>query len=415
MDERFVLRGAIRCSFNRFLAWLAPWTALLAFGIYAGYLCLAYGLYHTNMDNRFAFGLWIFLDLTVIALGAGAFFTGFLLYVLKKKELKAVINSAVVIGFVCYSGAVIVLAVDVGQPLRAWFTFWHPNVHSMLTEVTFCITCYLTVLAIEYLPLVLKQRKLRNIPSFLVFEFELHKLVPVFALLGTFLSFFHQGSLGGLYGVLRGRPFAYREGFAIWPSTFFLFVLSAAAVGPAFIALTTWLVSKFSRKPLVDGRVYDTLGRISGILLTGYVLFKCVDTMIWINSTSPGAGFPASQYYMWRPFGTWILFAEIVLFGLVPALLLLYRRTRERTGMMIAAAVLACCGVALNRFVLTIQTLAVPTLAFDEFLTYAPSWQETGTFLAIVAYGVIVYSLSFRYLPLFPQEKELYVPQRARV
>jgi molybdopterin-containing oxidoreductase family membrane subunit len=36
-----------------------------------------------------------------------------------------------------------------------------------------------------------------------VFEWELHKLVPVLALLGTFLSFFHQGSLGGLYGVLR--------------------------------------------------------------------------------------------------------------------------------------------------------------------------------------------------------------------
>ena len=34
------------------------------------------GLNQTNMDNRFAFGLWIFLDLTVIALGAGAFFTG---------------------------------------------------------------------------------------------------------------------------------------------------------------------------------------------------------------------------------------------------------------------------------------------------------------------------------------------------
>ena len=41
------------------------------------------GLNQTNMDNRFAFGLWIFLDLTVIALGAGAFFTGFLLYILK--------------------------------------------------------------------------------------------------------------------------------------------------------------------------------------------------------------------------------------------------------------------------------------------------------------------------------------------
>jgi len=121
-------------------------------------------LNQTNMDNRFAFGLWIFLDLTVIALGAGAFFTGFLLYILKLHELRAVINSAVIIGFVAYSGAIAVLAVDVGQPLRFWFPFWHPNVHSMLTEVTFCITCYLTVLLIEYLPIMLKNRKLREIP-----------------------------------------------------------------------------------------------------------------------------------------------------------------------------------------------------------------------------------------------------------
>jgi HAMP domain-containing protein len=36
--------------------------------------------------------------------------------------------------------------------------------------------------------------------------------------------------------VLRGRPFAFREGLAVWPSTFFLFILSAAAVGPSFLA-----------------------------------------------------------------------------------------------------------------------------------------------------------------------------------
>ena len=228
--------------------------------LYCAGLCLVKGLNQTNMDNRFAFGLWIFLDLTVIALGAGAFFTGFLLYILKLHELRAVINSAVVIGLVCYSGAMAVLVVDVGQPLRAWFTFWYPNVHSMLTEVTFCISCYLTVLLIEYLPIVLKNRELREVPGFLVFEFELHKLVYVLAGVGTFLSFFHQGSLGGLYGVLRGRPFAFREGLAIWPSTFFLFILSAAAVGPSFILLTTRLVEKLSRKTLVRPRVLPAAG-----------------------------------------------------------------------------------------------------------------------------------------------------------
>ena len=409
MDKELIARGVKRCSARRFLLWILPWAALLAFGLFSAGLVLIKGLNQTNMDNRFAFGLWIFLDLTVIALGAGAFFTGFLLYILRIHELRAVINSAVVIGLVCYSGAVTVLAVDVGQPLRAWFTFWYPNVHSMLTEVTFCITCYLTVLAIEYLPIVLKNRKLREVPRLMVFEHELHKLVYVLAGVGTFLSFFHQGSLGGLYGVLRGRPFAFREGLFIWPSTFFLFILSAAAVGPSFIICTTWLVEKISRKRLVRHEIYRILARISGLLLAVYTLAKSIDTLVWINRTSPGAGFLAEEYYSWRPFGTWILLAEIVAFGLVPALILLAPRLRARTGWMVLAAAMACFGVALNRFVMTVQTLALPTLPFDPFLSYFPSWQEVGTFLAVVAYGVLVYSFSFRYFRLFPEERELRV------
>jgi Ni/Fe-hydrogenase subunit HybB-like protein len=406
VDKEFIARGVKRCSTGKFLLWLLPWFALLAFGVYSAALCLIKGLNQTNMDDRFAFGLWIFLDLAVIALGAGAFFTGFLLYILKMKELSAVINSAVVIGLVCYSGAVVVLMVDVGQPLRAWFTFWYPNVHSMLTEVTFCITCYLTVLLIEYVPIVLKNRKLREIPSFLVFEHELHKLVYVFAGVGTFLSFFHQGSLGGLYGVLRGRPFAFRESLGIWPSTFFLFILSAAAVGPSFILLMTWLAEKITRKRLVRPQVLQRLGQVSGWLLAAYVVLKSVDTFYWIASTTPKTGFLPAQYYAWKPFGIWILFAETALFVL-PAAILLVPKLRAHTGWLVSAAAMACCGVTLNRFVLTIQTLALPTLSFDQFLNYVPSWQETGTFVAVVAYGVLVYSFSFRYLRLFPQEREL--------
>jgi molybdopterin-containing oxidoreductase family membrane subunit len=279
----------------------------------------------------------------------------------------------------------------------------------MLTEVTFCITCYLTVLAIEYLPIVLRNRKLRQVPAFLVFEFELHKLIYVLAGVGTFLSFFHQGSLGGLYGVLRGRPFAFREGLAVWPSTFFLFIVSAAAVGPSFILLTSWLVEKITRKRLVRPAVLQLLGRISGLLLAVYVLAKSIDTLVWINRTSPETGFQAWQYYSWKPFGTWILATEIGLLGLVPALILLTPELRRRTGWLVSAAFMACLGVALNRFVLTVQTLALPTLSFDRFLSYTPSWQETGTFLAVVAFGVLVYSFSFRYFQLFPQERELKV------
>ncbi len=407
MDDTLIGRGLKRMPLPRFLLWLVPWAALLALGLYAVYLCFAVGLNQTNMDNRFAFGLWIYLDLTVIALGAGAFFTGFLLYILKKKELKAVINSAVVIGFICYSGAVGILMVDVGQPLRAWFTFWHPNVHSMLAEVTFCLTLYLSVLAIEYAPLVLKNRRLKEVPGLLVLEHQLHRVMVVFAGIGTLLSFFHQGSLGGLYGVLRGNPFAFREHIGLWPTTFFLFILSAAAVGPSFILLTTWLVGKVSGKRLVSPEVFQTLGKISGGLLLVYVVLKGIDSLVWINATSPKTGVQVSSFYAHPPFGTWVLFAEVVLLGLVPAALLLSRRVRARTGLLVLAAAMACAGVVLNRYVMTIQTLALPSLPFDSFLSYTPSWQETAAFLAVLGYGVLLYSISFRWLNLFPQEREL--------
>lgn len=415
MDNLLMPRGVQRSSSGTFLLWMMPWAALLAWGLYGAFLCLYDGLNQTAMDNRFAFGLWIYLDLTVIAFGAGAFFTGFLLYLLRREELKAVINSAVVLGLICYSGAVGVLMVDVGQPLRAWFTFWHPNTHSMLTEVTFCLTCYLIVLLIEYLPIVLKNRQVRKIPRYLVFEFELHKLMPVLAGVGTLLSFFHQGSLGGLYGVMRGRPFAFREELGIWPSTFFLFILSAIAAGPSFVLVTTWLVQKISRKQLVRKEVLSSLGRISGMLIIAYILFKSIDTLVWMNSTSPSAGFPAFEYYQRKEFGTWVLFAEVVLFGLVPGLVLLKKNWREDMRILIPSAILVLFGIALNRFVMTIQTLALPTLAFDEFLSYFPSWQEIATFSAVLAYGVLLYSLSFRYLTLFPQERDLTHPEGSKV
>ena len=96
-----------------------------------------------------------------------------------------------------------------------------------------------------------------------------------------------------------------------------------------------------------------------------------------------------------------------MVFGFLPGVLLMRRSTRTRPWVLVTAAALACAGVLLNRFVLTIQTLALPTLPFDRFLTYFPSWQEFAVFGAVIAYAVIVYSLSYRYLPLFPQEKEL--------
>jgi molybdopterin-containing oxidoreductase family membrane subunit len=171
--------------------------------------------------------------------------------------------------------------------------------------------------------------------------------------------------------------------------------------------VTTWLVQRISGKTVVKPEVFRLLGKISGIMLIIYILLKAIDTYVWMNFTSPAVGFSAFSFYNAGSFGSWILFAEIVVFGLVPAILLLNGNLRKRPAVLVTAAFMVCTGIMLNRFVMTIQTLALPTLPFDAVLSYMPSWQEVATFLAVVAYGMLLYSISFRYMTLFPQEKDI--------
>ncbi len=413
MDSELIPEGVQRCSLGKFLLWIGVVSVVLLWGVYGMILCWAKGLNQTNMNNAFGFALWIWADLAVIALGGGAFFTGFLRYIVGKKELKNIINYAVLIGFICYSSALLILAIDIGQPLRGWFIFWHANVHSMLTEVAFCLSCYFGVLTIEYLPLILENRQIDKIPFFHNLSHNMHEVMAVFAATGAFLSFFHQGSLGGVAGVLYGRPFGFREGVLIWPWTFFLFTWSAAACGPCFTILITKITEKVVGKKLVKDNVVELLAKISGWMLLTYITAKIIDTLYWAYVTAPKMGFTLDQFYTNNPgsaYGYWILIMEVIVGGVIPALILVTRKGRQTPLLLWIAVILACVGVSLNRWVMVLQVLAVPVLTFENWFTYFPSWQEIATTILPVAYGTILISLSYRYLPIFPQESELNPP-----
>ncbi len=408
MDSALFPKGVKRCPLPVFLLGVVIVGAVLLWGVYAMLLCWIKGLNQTNMNDYYGFALWIWADLAVIALGGGAFFTGLLKYLVGRDELKNIINFAVVIGFICYSSALLILAIDIGQPLRGWFIFWHANVHSMLTEVAFCLSCYFAVLTIEFVPIILENRKLNQFPLLHNLGHNMHEIMAVFAATGAFLSFFHQGSLGGVAGVLFGRPFAFREGLLVWPSTFFLFTWSAAACGPCFTILVTKITEKITGKKLVGDEAINTLAKVSGWMLTTYIIAKIIDTIYWAQVTAPSQGFVLADFYSNNAFyGYWILIAEIVIGGVVPGLMLLSKKVRGTPRLLVLAVVLACVGICINRWVMVLQVMAVPVLPFDNWQLYLPSWQEVATTILPAAYGILLIAVAHRYLPLFPQESEL--------
>ncbi|MBW1696225.1 MAG: polysulfide reductase NrfD [Deltaproteobacteria bacterium] len=408
MDSALIPEGVKRCPLWQFALGIAVVGAVLLWGVYAMLLVWIKGLNQTNMNDAYGFALWIWADLTIIALGGGAFFTGFLRYIIGIEDLKNILNYAVLIGFICYSSALLILGLDVGQPLRGWFIFWHANVHSMLTEVAFCLTVYFGVLTIEYLPLILENRQIDKVPFFHNLSHNLHGTMAVFAATGAFLSFFHQGSLGGVPGVLFARPFGYREGIFVWPWTFFLFTWSAAAVGPCFTILITRITERITGKKLVKENVIQMLAKIAGWMLATYIIVKIIDTIYWATVTAPSKGFTLMDFYSNNPFyGIWILVLEIVVCGIVPAVILVNKNWRENKRMLAVGVSLAVIGVCVNRWVMILQVLAIPVLPFESWNMYIPSWQEIATTILPIAYGIILIMLSYRYLPVFPQEKEL--------
>ncbi len=408
MDSALIPRGVKRCPPWQFILGIIIVGAVLLWGVFAMLLCWMKGLNQTNMNNAYGFAIWIWADLAVIALGGGAFFTGFLKYIVGKDELKNIINYAVLIGFICYSSALLILAIDIGQPLRGWFIFWHANVHSMLTEVAFCLTAYFGVLCIEYIPLVLENRQIDKVPFFHNLTHNMHETMAVFAATGAFLSFFHQGSLGGVAGVLFGRPFGFREGVFIWPWTFFLFTWSAAACGPCFTILITKITEAITRKKLVKDNVIELLAKISGWMLLTYCVAKIADTWYWATVTAPSLGFTLMDFYSNNPlYGIWILILEVGICGVLPAIILITDKGRKTSYLLWAAIILAVIGVSLNRWVMVLQVLAVPVMPFISWNMYFPSWQEVATTILPVAYGIILIMISYRYLPIFPQEAEL--------
>jgi molybdopterin-containing oxidoreductase family membrane subunit len=236
----------------------------------------------------------------------------------------------------------------------------------------------------------------------------MHEIMAVFAATGAFLSFFHQGSLGGVAGVLYGRPFAFREGLFIWPWTFFLFTWSAAACGPCFTILVTKITEAVTRKKLVKDEAVDLLAKIAGWMIFTYIIAKTIDTWYWATVTAPSNGYPLNFFYSNNPlYGYWILFAEIVLCGFVPAFILISKKLRRNNAALWIAVILGTGCALINRWVMVLQIMAVPVMSFDQWAMYFPSWQEIATTILPVAYGVILIAAAYRYLPVFPDEAEL--------
>jgi formate dehydrogenase iron-sulfur subunit len=375
----------------------------------------------TRLSDTYPWGLWIVFDLIWIAVAAGAFAMAGAIYVFQRKDLYSLGRMSVLIGLLSYSFVTVTLVADLGLPWNFYQLALQAPEHSAMFEVSWCVGLYVTILALEFLPIPLEWLGMtkamavwrrwsgayvafavtlfvyllsRNLVytalTALIFGafawvFRARNEPIMLAIAAVTLSAMHQSSLGSLY-LLMPNMLAPQWWSPVMPVSFFI---SSIVAGTALVILVDMWISKAWRRPLRMTPL-SSVGQITFWSLLVYLVFRLGDMAIRGQLAGAFVGRLG-----------WAFTLEIVLGGLVPLVLLSRPRFRDRPDVLLAGALLAVLGVVYNRcnVVLFAMTLLgrMPGVAPQS---YWPSLVEWGVSLGLIAATIFLFGLGARLFPV---------------
>jgi Ni/Fe-hydrogenase subunit HybB-like protein len=353
----------------------------------------------TNLDNATPWGLWIGVDVAAgVALAAGGFTSAALGHIMHREEYHSIVRPALLTAMLGYTFVAFAVFVDIGR----FYFIWHPlimwNGNSALFEVGICVMIYVTVLYIEFFPMVTEKFIGRvNFPQFFDFlnkpvdmilrylDSRLSATMFIFIIAGVVLSTLHQSSLGTLM-VIAGQKM-----HPLWqtPILPLLFLLSAIAVGFPMVIFESLIASRsFKLKP--EMKILSRLGKMIGPILGVYLAFKIGD--IFIRETF--------KYIVLFDTAAWMFIVEMALMLIAFGLFLSRKVTRSPLGLFIASS-FVIAGVLVNRM----NNFIIAYNPFYNPVKYFPSFGEISVTIGCIALLVLVYRAIVMFFPVISQEK----------
>ncbi len=343
----------------------------------------------TNLDNNNPWGIWISFDLLCgVALAAGGYTTTAACYLFGIKKFHSAVRPAVLTAFLGYALVVFALHYDVGRPWRLPYpVFLSQGTSSLLFEVGLCVFIYLSVLFIEFTPIVfewLGMKKLRNI---------VHGFTIALTIMGVVLSTMHQSSLGALFLIAPNKL------HPLWYSTYLplFFFISSMFAGMSMVLFESTLAHKNFHHLMDEAHKRESEGVALGFakacswVMFGYIVIKFL-----------GLALENKWSYLGTGWGAWFL-VELVGFVALPMLSYAIGYRDRNIALIKKTALWTVLGIVLNRF-------NVSLVAFNWQLPsaerYFPSAMEIGVSVFVVTVGVIVYRFVVTRMAVFHEHPD---------
>ncbi|MBN2008737.1 Ni/Fe-hydrogenase cytochrome b subunit [candidate division KSB1 bacterium] len=369
---------------------------LFGLGVLFGLYRFIFGLGSiTHLNNQYPLGLWIGVDVaTGVALAGGGFTTAALIHIFYRGKYSIIGRPAHLTAMLGYTFVAFGLMIDLGR----WYNIWHPawpamwNGNSALFEVGICVMLYLTVLYIEFIPIV-AERFIGNSPKWIdgILRFLnriLGKVMWFFLIFGVVLSCLHQSSLGTLMVIApyKIHPLWYTQ---ILP---LLFLLSAIGVGfPMVIFEGIWAAKSFGRKIEMD--VLEPLARMISPFIGLYFFVRIIDITVrevW-------------HYVLEGSLQSFMFILEMGLGGLVPMVMLFSDRLRKSPKwLFIASTMYIVFGVLLNR----VNVFFIAYQPAYKVSQYIPSIGEFMITIGLISALLLCYRIFVTVFPILPAERK---------
>jgi formate dehydrogenase iron-sulfur subunit len=381
----------------------------------------------THLSDTYPWGLWIAFDLIWIAVAAGAFAMAGAIYIFQRKDLYGLGRMAVLMGLLSYSFVTVTLIADLGLPWHFYQLGLRSPEHSAMFEVSWCVGLYVTILAFEFLPVVLERWGYRKAlalwqkwsgayAAFAVtlFVFMLSRnlvytaltaiifgaLAWIFrargktfepillAIAAVTLSTMHQSSLGSLY-LLMPNMLAPQWWSPVLPVSFFL---SSIVAGSALVILIDMWIAKGWRRKL-DMKMLSSVGQITFWSLLVYLVFRLGDMALRGRLAGAFSGRLGLAFA-----------AEILIGGVLPLILLSRKSLRDRRDVLFFAAVLTVLGIVYNRINVVLFAMTFRgRMPWEAPQAYMPSIFEWGISIGLIAATIFLFGLGARLLPILPK------------
>lgn len=357
--------------------WRLVFLVLMGAGTAATIIRFAWGLgAATNLSDEFPWGVWVGFDvLCGVGLAAGGFALTAAVYVFNLKQFAPIIRPTVLTAFLGYVFVVFALLFDLGQPFRFWHSLIMWNPRSVMFEVSWCVTLYTTVLALEFSPIFFERLSLER-PRRII-----HSIIAPLVILGVILSTLHQSSLGAVFLIVPDKlhPLWYSP---LLPVFFFI---SAIGAGLAMIIVESYLCQRAFGHHL-EMRLLEPLGRAMIVTLSVYGVLRLQDL----------ARRGVLHTLLQPDYEGYMFLLEVGLGVLLPVVMLAIPAVRNRQQGLVTGAYLAVLGFIMNRL-----NVSITGLERAAGTHYFPSWMEIAVSLALVAAGFAAFGLAVKHLPIF--------------